>query len=142
MKLDRWYPRQADIAELLAIASYRCYDAREASPPRAEQPPTCCNALHYPPNRRMRGASADMVWLVALMREGPERGLQSPVHGFDSVSASQLSRLRAVVRISALLCSLVRFTARAWLVGLGNAPAMRSRPFACAHCAWRGVTGA
>lgn len=30
-KLNRWYPQQTDIAELLAIASYRCQGVAEAS---------------------------------------------------------------------------------------------------------------
>ena len=30
-RLNRWYPQQTDIAELLAIASYRCQGAAEAS---------------------------------------------------------------------------------------------------------------
>ena len=67
MKLDRWFPQQADIAELLAIASYRCHGSIEAS--RILQGPIQTASRQGVDTRRLRMLQQDV-----LNEDFPRRG--------------------------------------------------------------------
>jgi DNA-binding SARP family transcriptional activator len=67
-KLDRWYPRQTDIAELLAIASYRCHSIVEAS--RILQGPIRTASKQGVDTRRLRVLQEDLL-NEAFPRRGP-----------------------------------------------------------------------
>lgn len=67
MKLDRWYPQQADIAELLAIASYRCHGGGEAS--RILQRPIQTASRQGVDTKRLR-----MLQQGVLNEDFPRRG--------------------------------------------------------------------
>ena len=58
-KLDRWYPQQTDIAELLAIASYRCHSITEAS--RILQGPIRTASRRGVDTRRLRMLQEDLL---------------------------------------------------------------------------------
>jgi DNA-binding SARP family transcriptional activator len=67
-RLDRWYPQQADVAELLAIALYRCDGTGEAS--QTMQGPIQAASKQGMDTRRLRRLQEDI-----LNETFPRRGL-------------------------------------------------------------------